>query len=34
MKQSWYIGLGQLLILIGLDLLANLTEQYFNGKQL
>ncbi|XP_065357419.1 sodium- and chloride-dependent neutral and basic amino acid transporter B(0+)-like isoform X2 [Calliphora vicina] len=29
MKQSWLIGLGQLGIIIGLDLLANFTEQYF-----
>ncbi|XP_065358428.1 sodium- and chloride-dependent glycine transporter 2-like [Calliphora vicina] len=29
-KQSWFIGLGQMVILIGLDLLANLTEQYFS----
>ncbi|KAI8125154.1 Sodium- and chloride-dependent glycine transporter 2 [Lucilia cuprina] len=29
MKNSWLIGLGQLGIIIGLDLLANFTEQYF-----
>ncbi|KAM7353631.1 sodium- and chloride-dependent neutral and basic amino acid transporter B(0+)-like isoform 1-T1 [Cochliomyia hominivorax] len=30
MKQSWIIGFGQLGIILGLDLLANLTEKYFD----
>ncbi|XP_065357644.1 sodium- and chloride-dependent glycine transporter 2-like isoform X2 [Calliphora vicina] len=30
MKQSWFIGLGQMLIVIGLDLLSNLTRQHFS----
>lgn len=31
MKQSWIIGLGQLGVILGLDMVTNLVEQYFNG---
>lgn len=29
---SWYIGLGQLLLTLGLNMLVHLTEKYFGGK--
>lgn len=32
LKQSFTIGLGQMIVLIGFDLLANLTEIYIQGK--
>lgn len=31
-KYSWYIGFGQLFIMIGLEMLVHLSELYFGGK--
>lgn len=31
-RYSWYIGLGQIFILVALNVVAMLTEHYFHGK--